>query len=224
MTLEISLLALESVLLVATIVLLVMSIREGRSRNALILEVGRATRVLTRQEYFVTVIDSMMDARQEVVGCITGRVPSGEDRKRTQEVVYNIERLAREGVKVKYVMPRFQDRLYLGWLYSRAGAEVRFSRCALVHDLRYMVVDGRDALIGVPEAVGEAEATKKGYRIPSEGLSSILLTHFFSCWEENLDFEAYALDTMRQTGASAETLSRELGIEAGDLLKIAARK
>ena len=52
MTIETWLLVLESVLLIATIILLLFSIREGRGRKKLLLEVEQATKVLTRQEYF----------------------------------------------------------------------------------------------------------------------------------------------------------------------------
>jgi hypothetical protein len=143
------LLILESVLLVATIILLVVSLREGRGRDSLIMELGKAVRVLTRHEYFLTVFDAMIDAKKEVVNII--------------------EKLVKEGVGVCYLLPKFQDRLHVGWLYSRAGAEVRYSACPLVEDFRYTVVDNRAALIGIPESTGEKEATKKGYPIPSEG-------------------------------------------------------
>ncbi len=63
MTLEMVLLILESVLLVVTIILLLFSLKEGRGRRSLLLEVGKATKILTRQEYFLSVTDSMMDAK-----------------------------------------------------------------------------------------------------------------------------------------------------------------
>ena len=52
MTIELGLLLLESLLLVATIILLVYNIHEGKQRDNLLREVGKATKVLTRQEYF----------------------------------------------------------------------------------------------------------------------------------------------------------------------------
>jgi hypothetical protein len=54
MTVELGLLLLESILLVATVILLIYNIHEGKQRDNLLKEVGRATRVLTRQEYFFT--------------------------------------------------------------------------------------------------------------------------------------------------------------------------
>jgi len=72
MTLELGLLLLESILLIVTVILLVFNILEGKQRDKLLREVGRATQVLSRQEYFHSLMDSMLDAQTEIVGCITG--------------------------------------------------------------------------------------------------------------------------------------------------------
>src|SRR5512137_2473006 len=98
MTIEFWLLLLESLLLVATVILLIYNIREGKQRDNLLKEVGRATRVLSRHEYFFTVMESMLDAEQEIVGCITGRPPSGDDIKMTHNIVGTIERMSAKGV------------------------------------------------------------------------------------------------------------------------------
>jgi hypothetical protein len=221
MSIEVGLLVLESVLLVATIVLLVFSIREGRERNALLLEVQRATKILTRQEYFLTVTDTMLNAESEVIGCITGRLPKGADMKRTAEVIEDIGKLAARGVKVKYILPKFQDRLHIGHRYSAAGAEVRYSAYPLVHDMRYTVVDEKSVIMGIPESTGEKEATKKGYKIPSKSLSGILREHFFNCWDEDITHEAYVRETIRQTGTTPGQLATELQLEAGAFDKMA---
>jgi hypothetical protein len=221
MSIEIGLLILESVLLVATIVLLVFSLREGRVRNALLLQVQRATKILTRQEYFLTVTDMMLHAESEVIGCITGRLPKGDDMKRTGEVINDIKKLAARGVSVKYILPKFHDRLHIGHLYSTAGAEVRYSAYPLVHDIRYTVIDERSVIIGIPESTGEKEATKKGYNIPSVALSGILREHFFNCWDEDISHEAYVRETIKQTGTTPGQLERELQLEDGALDKIA---
>ncbi|MDP2277528.1 MAG: hypothetical protein Q8K51_04830, partial [Nitrospirota bacterium] len=143
MTIETGLLVLESVLLLATIILLLFGLKEGRGRKKLLLEVERATKVLTRQEYFLTVTDTMMDAKTEVIGAITGRLPVGDDKKRTKSVTENIERMTKNNVSVRYLMPKFPDRLHIGYMYTKAGAEIRYSDCAIVHDIRYMVADDR---------------------------------------------------------------------------------
>lgn len=219
MTIEAVLLALESVLLVATILLLLYNIREGRGRKSLLLQVERATKILSRQEYFLTVTDSMMDANTSVIGCITGRLPTGDDKKKTKTVIANIEKLVKNGIQVKYLLPKFPDRLHIGYFYTKAGAEVRYSSCPIVHDIRYIVVDDRLVVIGIPESTGEKEATKKGYRIPSEGLAGILKEHFTNCWEKNLTYEEYMQKVIKQTGATPRLLSRELQIDESELEK-----
>lgn len=223
MSLELGLLILESVLLLATIVLLVLNIREGRGRDALILQVERATRILTRHEYFFTVADSMLDAKSEVVAYITGRRPTDDDERRVREITSTVEKLAKAGVGVRYLLPKFQDRLYIGWLYTKAGAEVRFGSCPLLHDFRYTVVDKKLSIIGIPETTGEREATKKGYRIPSEGLSAVLTRHFYECWEASMTYEEYLGQTLRQTGVAPTTLAKELNIDSEEVKRIAGK-
>ena len=217
MTVETTLLVLESVLLVATIILLLYSIREGKGRKNLLLEVGKATKILTRQEYFLTVTDSMMDARVEVIGFITGRLPTRDDKKRVRDIINNIEKLTKNDIKVKYLIPKFPDRLHIGHLYSRAGAEVRYGIGAIASDIRYIIVDDRFAVIGIPESMGEKEATKKGYRIPSESLAAILKDQFYRCWEESMTYEKYVEEAIKQTGLTPEQLGRELQIDETEI-------
>lgn len=219
MTIESGLLWLESLLLIATIILLIYSIREGKQRDTLLREVGRATKVLTRQEYFLTIIDSMMDAKEEVIGCITGRLPAGDDKKMTRDIINTLERLTKRGVHVKYLMPKFPDRLNIGYLYSKAGAEVLYSSCLMVHNLRFIVVDDVHVVIGIPENIGEKEATRKGYRIPSEGLAMVLRNYFYSC-EKQTSFKDYLKEVINQTGASPKHLAREYQIDEEDLERI----
>lgn len=206
--------------MIFTVALLLLSIKEGRGRDSLILEVTKATKTLTQHEYFITIMDTMVDAEKEVIGVITGRMPKGDEMKRTKEIVLNIEKLCENGVKVTYVMPKFQDRLHVGWHYTKGGAEVYYSSCAHVHDLRYMVVDHKVSILGVPESVGEKEATKKGYRIPSEGLGLIMKNSFMGCLNDSVSFEEFVRETIKQTGAPIKTIARELNIPEAELEKI----
>ncbi|MEA1906121.1 MAG: hypothetical protein U9N12_04075 [Euryarchaeota archaeon] len=217
MMVETILLVLESVLLVATIILLLYSIREGKARKNLLLEVGKATKILTRHEYFLTVTDSMMDARVEVIGFITGRLPTGDDKKRVRDIINNIEKLTKNDIKVKYLIPKFPDRLHVGYLYSRAGAEVRYGIGAIASDIRYIIVDDRFVAIGIPESMGEKEATKKGYRIPSESLAAILKDQFYRCWDESITYDKYVEEAIKQTGLTPEQLGRELQIDEEEI-------
>ena len=222
MTVETTLLILESVLLVATIILLLYSIKEGKGRKNLLLEVGKTTKILTRQEYFLTVTDSMMDAEVEITGFITGRLPTGDDKKRVRDILNNVEKLTKNNIKVKYLLPKFPDRLHIGYLYSRAGAEVRYNICAIENDIRYMIVDDRFVVIGIPESMGEKEATKKGYRIPSEGLAAILKDHFYRCWTQSMMHEKYVEEAIKQTGLTPKQLGRELQIDEKELERFVA--
>lgn len=219
MNIETGLLILESILLIVTIVLLIYSIKEGKQRDRLLIEVSKATKVLSRQEYFLTVIDSMMDAEREIIGTITGRPPKGEDKKLTRDVIETIEKLSKKGVKITYLLPKFSDRLHIGYLYTKAGAEVRYSNCVMVHNIRFIVVDERTVVLGIPEFTGEREATKKGYRIPSEGLAIILKDYFNQC-ENQIGFVDYLKEVMSQTGASTSHIAKEFEIDEEGLKQL----
>jgi hypothetical protein len=222
MTIETILLMLESVLLVVTVLLLIYSLREGKSRKNLLLEVGKTTKMLTRQEYFLTVTDSMADASIEIIGFITGRLPLADDKKRVRDIVNIIEKSIKRGVKVKYVVPKFHDRLHIGSLYSRAGAEVRYGICA--SNIRFIILDDQFVVIGIPESTGKKEATKKGYRIPSEGLAEILKDHFYKCWEESMPFEQYVKDQINLTGLTPKRLGREIQVDETEIARLAREK
>ena len=219
MTLEFGLLLLESVLLIATVILLVYGIHEGKRRDALLKEVGRATRVLTRQEYFFSIMNAMLDAKQEIIGCITGTPPSADDMQMTRHIADAIENMTRKGVSVKYLLPKFPDRLQIGVQYTKAGAEIRFSSCLMVHSLRYSVIDERIVVIGIPEDIGEREATKKGYMIPSEGLAVVLKNYFNDC-EKQTSLKEYVQEVIEQTGATLEQLAKEFRLDEKELRKL----
>ena len=215
MTMELGLLLLESVLLIATVILLIYSIHEGKRRDDLLREVGRATKVLTRQEYFFSIIEAILDAKQEIIGCITGAPPSGDAVRMTRHIADAIEDMTKKGVSVKYLLPKFPDRLQIGVLYTKAGAEVRFSSCLMVHNIRFTVVDEKTVVFGIPDHVGEKEATKKGYTIPSEGLGMILKGYFNSC-EEQVSLQQYVKEVVQQTGATLGHLAREFRLDEKD--------
>lgn len=216
MTLELGLLLLESVLLIVTVALLIFNIHEGKQRDSLLREVGRATKVLSRQEYFLSLMDSMNDAQREIIGCITGRSPVGDDVKMTWHIMDSIERMARKGVRIKYLLPKFPDRLQIGVQYTKAGAEVLFSSCLMVHNLRYSVIDERIVVIGIPESEGEKEATKKGFKIPSKELAMILKDYFNTC-ESQVSLKEYLQEVMLHTGATTQHLATEFNINEEDL-------
>jgi hypothetical protein len=216
MTVEFTLLLLESGLLIATVIMLIYGIHEGKRRDHLLREVGKATRVLTRQEYFFSILEAMLDAKQEIIGCITGRPPSGDDIGMTRHIADAIERMTRKGVSVRYLLPKFPDRLQIGLQYMKAGAEVFFSSCLMVHNLRYIVVDEEIIVLGIPDETGEREATKKGYTIPSEGLAALLRDYFNDCGDKT-NLKDYLQEVLKQTGAALEHLAREFHLDQKDL-------
>ena len=81
-------------------------------------------------------------------------------------------------------------------------------------------MDEKLVVIGIPESTGEKEATKKGYRIPSEGLAIILKEHFSSCWDKNIRYEDYVKEVIKQTGTTTKSLARELQIDEEELEKL----
>ena len=213
---ELGLLVLESVLLVATVILLVYGIYEGKRRDALLRGVGRATKVLTREEYFFSIMNAMMDAKREIIGCITGRSPSGDDAKLAKHITDAIEKMTQKGVSIRYLLPKFPDRLQIGVQYAKAGAEIRFSSCLMVHNLRYIVVDEKIVVLGIPESIGEKEATKKGYAIPSEGLATVLKDYFNGC-DKQISLKEYLHEVIEHSGATLEHLAREFHLAESDL-------
>lgn len=106
--------------------------------------------------------------------------------------------------------------------HMKAGAEVFFSSCLMVHNIRYIIVDERIVVIGIPEITGEKEATGKGYRIPSEGLAMVLKNYFNTC-EKQTSFADYLREVIEQTGATPEHIAREYQIEPDELKRIAGR-
>ena len=216
MTVEFALLLLESGLLIATVILLIYGIHEGRRRGHLLREVGRVTKVLTRQEYFFSIMEAMLDAKREIIGCITGRPPSGDEIGMTRHIADAIERMTGKGVSVRYLLPKFPDRLQVGLQYTKAGAEVFFSSCLMVHNLRYIVVDEVTIVVGMPDETGEKEATKKGYTIPSDGLAALLKDYFRAC-EDKTNLKDYLQEVLKQTGATLEHLAREFHLDQKDL-------
>jgi len=217
MNIETALLLTESILLLTTIVLVVFSIREGRKRDSHINKVERATRTLTRIEYFLTAVDAMADAKEEIVGYITGRKPVDGDTKRVSSFARAINRATKKGITVRYMLPKFQDRLYVGLLYTKAGAEVRYGKLQMVHSMRFMIVDNILVILAVPESEDGRDITKKGYNIPSESLAKILKSNFDSCWKKGMTLPEYINETMEQTGVTIDNLASELELKPKDI-------
>ena len=225
------LLVVELILLIFTVVLLVFHLKQDKVHKNLIREMSRTTRVLTRQEYFSEVIQAFQETEKSIFGCITGSKPSDNDRKNIDIIVKNIQELVKKGVKISFLIPKFPNRLYIGYKYSTAGADIRYNNCIIASDIRYMIIDGKFVLVGIPDIVGESEPTKKGYRIPSLGISAILQDHLNQCWgsKVSLKYEQYVKEIIdgfksKDEKYSLEPLARELNIPSDELMRIQSLK
>ena len=89
----------------------------------------------------------------------------------------------------------------------------------MVHNIRYSIVDERIVVLGIPESTGEKEATKKGYKIPSEGLAMILKNYFNTC-EKQTSLKEYLREIIEQTGATPGHLAREFHVDEKDLKEL----
>jgi hypothetical protein len=140
-----------------------------------------------------------------------------------KHIIDAIEKITRRGVSIRYLLPKFPDRLQIGVQYTKAGAEVRFSSCLMVHNIRYIVVDEKIVVLGIPESIGEREATKKGYSIPSEGLATVLRNDFNGC-DKQVSLKEYLREVIEHSGATLEHLAKEFHLEEEDLRSFAQQE
>lgn len=192
-TIQLILLAVELVLLVATLTLLVLYRREMKARETLIQHVSSVADVITRQEYFVAVVDAIQGAETKLIGCVTGSPPTIEEGEVIRQLLRSVGEAVKRGVKVRYLLPLAPDRLRMARWYSTTGAEVRFDPSLLISDARYMCTDEKLAVVGVPDRKGENQPTRKGYVIPSETIARLLVGDFESKWNSSAgkSYEAY---------------------------------
>ncbi|MBI2997079.1 MAG: hypothetical protein HYY46_01265 [Deltaproteobacteria bacterium] len=218
-SLEVILLVVELLLLAFTLFVVVQSRREERARGNLIGEMYRTARVFSRQEYFIAVMEALLKAKTEVFGCVTGSSPRADHESTVDRILDQIKVESSKGVNVWYLIPRSPDRIEMGSLYTRAGAKIRYHPGLIVNDLRYMVVDCRLVVIGLPEKSGEREPTRQGYAIPSEGMANLFQDHFERYWEspEATPYEVYVKELVSEIvrmnlGVSPDVVSRQLRI------------
>ncbi len=221
---NITLLGVELFLLAVTITLLTLNRREQHGRDRLLRRLSAATDVVSRQEYFVTTLQSIQTARKSLSGVVTGSAPPTEESEVIHQVTSAIEQSVSRGVSVRYLLPRAPDRLQMAQRYVKTGAEVRFNPEVLVSDARYMIVDGQSVVIGVPERKGKDEPTRKGYIVPSESVASMFLQEFEKRWtsKDAVQCQEYLSEVVAKARQSNPTISAELiathlKIEKGDV-------
>ena len=209
---QLFLLVVELALLVATFVLLWANRREMKSREALIRHFTSVADVITRQEYFVAFIDTILRAEASLFGSVTGNPPAPEEDEIVQQILDSLVGASKRGVKIRYLLPQSPDRLHMGGRYVRSGAEVRFNPSVLISDARYMCADEKTVLVGVPDRTGRNEPTRKGYSIPSESVCRLFAKEFEDQCEsdESRSYEKYLTELVGQARASNPSTSPEL--------------
>ena len=219
-----ALLIVELILLIFTIYLIYTSRIEIRKRSELIDSLIRATRIFSRAEYFMIVQEAIGEATSYIYASVTGTRPSDEERDTIERLLSQLERAARMGVKLRFILPKDPSRLYMGYRYKRIGAEVKYSPSLLVSELRYMIVDGTTIVLGFPERRGVGEPTRRGQRIYSEGFALLLKERFESVWNspQSVDYDEYLSQVIRELkneapGASDEYISSVLKLPVEEI-------
>ena len=218
---------MELCLLVPTLLLLVLGTREHNGRRRLVEHLTSTAKMLSRQEYFNSVDSAMRSAQRSIRGSITGSLPkTGEQEESVRKIATAIEQLTKKSsLKIQYLLPKSQDRLSVAYRYMHAGATVRFHPALLVSDLRYVIVDDRLAVLGLPNATGEDQPTREGYSIPSEALAEIFSSQFQTKWEQAVDYENYSRAVLREIrnhspNVSSTLLSGQLSIPAEEIERL----
>lgn len=206
------LLAVELFLLIVTITLLILSRREQHGRHRLLEHLLAATDVITRQEYFVSVLESIQSANKYIHGIVTGSAPPPQEAEVIRKVTDGISQAVARGVDVRYILPHSPDRLQMAQQYVKAGAEVKFNPAVLVIDARYMIVDDKSVVIGVPEQKGRDEPTRRGYIVPSESIAAMFRQEFGKKWTspEAKGYNEYLTEVVTHAKQSNPTISAEL--------------
>jgi len=223
-----ALLVIETILLILTVVLLFMSQREHTGRKRLIESMLYTTRILTTSEYFHTILEGYGEAKNSVKCIITGRYPEDYfEREILERISREIRSAIKRGVKVKFLIPKIEDRIHVGYKYKQLGAEVKFVEGLLAHDLRLMIIDNRCTIIGLPAEAGEKQPTRKGFKIPSETLSKILDETIERYWnnENSVEYDEYLREIIEKyeamhPGISIEAISNYLNLSPDEIRRI----
>lgn len=216
-TIDMLLLFVELILLVSTFIVIVLHRREEKARESLVEKMLHTARIVSRQEYFNSVIFGIQGASTAIMGSITGSKPSNEVMEQVNRISQELRRAKEKGVEIRYLVPKSSDRLKVACIYASAGAEVRFHPGLLVIDIRYMVIDGKHVVLGFPSEKGEDKPTREGYLIPSDGLAEMFAEIFEKRWKEATLCEDYLKEIISElrrhnNNISPTKLSQELEV------------
>ena len=222
---ELVLLLVELALLLATVILLLLSRREWHGRAKLLDALINATDVLTRQEYFNMAVESLERARRSVYAVVTGTNPTTRSESFVREVLKAMAMAKTRGVLLNYLLPKSPERLRMGYEFVRAGADVKYHDGLVVYDLRFMAIDGKHAVIGLPEKVGENKPTKRGVFISSETLVNMLMEYFNKFWHSAESYYDYLAEVVNKLlkenpDLSPQILARQLDVEVSEVEKL----
>ena len=215
MSVEIILLSVELVLLVLTLLTIFLSNREAARSRALVSQMDKTTRILARFEYFQIVNDAISKSRASLDCLVSGRKTDASDSDNLNNLLNSVREAARRGIKIRYLLPKMQDRLFMGYKYRLAAGFV-------AHSLRYVVVDQSYVILATPQELGVNEATRKGYLLVSDELATILGSHFETHWEKAVSFKQYMSEVMNETALSVPELAKEMEVEPAELTKYLA--
>lgn len=226
---ELVLLVVELALLVFTLALLLISRKEWRSREKLLNLLMATMRILTRQEYFSMVMDSLKGAKKEVHAIVTGTAPSEASKTFVDGVLQAMSDSHRNGVSLSYLMPKSPEKLEMGYKYTKTGAKVKYHDGLVVYDLRFTLIDEKSAVIGLPETTGATEPTRKGALLKSDTLASILHEYFNKFWGSAEDYNTYVAEIVlklleENSNLSAETISLQLKVNVEEIERVIKTK
>jgi len=216
-SIDMLLLVVELILLISTFIVIVLHRREEKARETLVEKMLHTARIVSRQEYFNSVIFGIQGASSEIMGSITGSKPSNEVMEQVNRISQELSRAKDKGVNIRYLVPKSSDRLKVACIYASSGAEVRFHPGLLVIDIRYMVIDRKHVVLGFPSEKGEDKPTREGYLIPSDGLAEMFEEIFEKRWNEAQICEDYLREIIvelkkHNSNISASKLSQELEV------------
>jgi hypothetical protein len=222
------LLAVELILLVATLFLLIQARKESEARKQLLEKMADTARIVSRQEYFNAVHYVMQNAKVSIKGSITGSAPTTPEQKdQVQAITDHISSTKTRNVTIQYILPKSPDRLVVANRYREAGAEIRFHAGIIVSDLRYTLIDNLYTVLGLPSSAGENQPTREGYVIPSEALARIFTKQFQAFWEESTPYDLYLKEIISEIrnhnpSVSTQLLSSQLQIPDSEVIRIEA--
>jgi len=219
------LLGVEIILLLATIYLILKSREEYKGRMILLEHMGIAVELLTREKYFNAVYDIYREAKNWIIATVTGSKPKDED------LVENLLNLMKDktenGVEIRILIPKSIERLYMGYRYNSIGAKVKYYENLVIYDLRYTVADGRIVVMGFPIERGRGKPTRKGVKIYSEILASILTENFEKYWvsEQAIRYEDYLRNYVERAmeshpGITFASISSQLNIPIEEIERV----